>query len=128
MARATRSSTAHVEKHEDENQDPSGTSPPVPTAAVPPPQAAKSSKTLNNNNNKKRKRAQGTDSDDLPSSKQVKANEEEEIPEKGEMESEPGLSLPSAGDLPMTDEDAQKILDILEMYALGPALTPYPSF
>ena len=67
-------------------------------------------------------------SDDLPSSKQVKANEEEEIPEKGEMESEPGLSLPSAGDLPMTDEDAQKILDILEMYALGPALTPYPSF
>ncbi|KAL5534594.1 hypothetical protein ACEPAG_1057 [Sanghuangporus baumii] len=105
MARATRSTTAIVEKHEDENQDPSGT---------PPPVTAKPSKTVN----KKRKRTQGTDSDDLPSAKQNKTNEEEETPEKGEdvllLQQDPA-HLPLAGDLPMADEDAQKILEILEV-------------
>ena len=113
MARATRSTTGHLEKTVDENANPSST---------PPPEPAKVAKVAN----KKRKRAPGADSDDLPSAKQTKNVDDESIEKTEEVEtSEPGYP-PLVGDLPMTDEDAQKILDILEMY-VGPGLDFYDS-
>lgn len=101
MARTTRSAVSHTEKSEDENRIPSSPSPPATTK----------SKVVT----KKRKRGLGTDSDDLPSTKQTKGNDDE-AREKGEDDhAEESQYPPLAGEVPMTDEDAQKILDILEM-------------
>ena len=106
MARATRSTVSHTDKREDENQDASGTPPPTAPSITKPAKGV----------NKKRKRTTGTDSDDLPTAKQTKTTKEE-TPEKTEdaQPEEPGYP-PLAGDLSMTAEDAQKILEILEMY------------
>ncbi|EJD04336.1 uncharacterized protein FOMMEDRAFT_146300 [Fomitiporia mediterranea MF3/22] len=124
MARTTRSSASHAEKTEDENEHPGSLSPPTSTKAKAAAVA------------KKRKRL-GTDSDDLPAAKQVKANDEDTLDRDEEEHVEDAGFPPLSGDLPMNDEDAQKILEILEMadtqalldrvFPLDDVLSPNPS-
>ena len=101
MARTTRSAVSHADKTEDENQNPSSASPPASTKA----------KSVN----KKRKRGLGADSDDLPSAKLTKGDEEDAVDRGEDERAHESEYPPLVGELPMADEDAQKILDILEL-------------
>lgn len=106
MARATRSSAAH---EKDKQTEPTAT-----TAVVSARGKAAASK--------KRKRTSIADGDDQPASKQLRSGDVS-IKEEGgaslEPEEQPGAEkladLQHVGDVPINDNDAQKILDILEM-------------
>lgn len=67
---------------------------------------------------KKRKRASMNENDEQPASKQLRSGDMD-IKEEGETEDVPETDkltdLPNTGDVPIEAEDADKILDILEM-------------
>ncbi|EKM60743.1 uncharacterized protein PHACADRAFT_133484 [Phanerochaete carnosa HHB-10118-sp] len=97
MARATRS-TANQEKEK-----------PAET-----PQSGRKSA------NKKRKRSSAANESDLPAAKAVRTDEdikEEDTQDGQELQTEEvvELELPSSGDVPIQDEDAEKILEVLEI-------------
>lgn len=99
MARATRSTTAH------EKEKP----------AEAPPLARKAA-------SKKRKRPSAAgDPSDQPASKLARTDDavkEEDVQDMEEIPAEEAKpELPSSGDVPLQPEDAEKILEVLEMYA-----------
>lgn len=107
MARATRNSTNGVsEKKADiENETPSEPS-------LPP-------KSLKGALNKKRKRESVIEPADIPSSKLSRSDDNEEIPtmdEKADSKETSDSRFPAfAGEMPLNDDDATKILDILDV-------------
>jgi hypothetical protein len=121
MARATRSSVQTVEKDNDDGTE--NKSAPAVVAAS----AATTAAAMSNKANKKRKRmSMAVDSEEQPAPKQAKAVKEEEqedpsqdLPQSHQNEIEIKLQgIKGAGESPISPEDAQKILDILEMYVL----------
>lgn len=62
---------------------------------------------------KKRKRNSGMDVDDVPIAKQARSEDGDEAMKDEEVHDADGPSF--VGELPLKDDDAQKILDILEM-------------
>ena len=107
MARATRHSTNGVEKKADiENEVP------LETGHSP-------AKALKGALNKKRKRESVIEPADIPSSKQSRSDENEDAPtidEKPDCQDISDSKFPAfAGDMSLNDDDAQKILDILDV-------------
>lgn len=98
MVRATRSSATNPEKGSEESEKATSSSPPNNKTKMA---------------TKKRKRNSGMDMDEVPTSKQPRSEEGDEAIKDEEMQDADGLS--SVGELPLKDDDAQKILDILEM-------------
>jgi hypothetical protein len=113
MARATRSTLNgaaenKAEKADIENQTPADASSPIPTK---PSKAAL---------NKKRKRTSEVEPSDIPSSKHSRSDENEGTPalddKAGAQETNDDSRYPAfAGDMPLDDDDALKILDILDV-------------
>lgn len=100
MARSTRSANAHQDKFDEENEKPNNISLPANKAKVA---------------TKKRKRTSGVDSDDLPIAKQPRSDDEETTTVVKDEETQTTVYPPFAGDMSLKDDDAQKILDILDM-------------
>lgn len=69
--------------------------------------------------NKKRKRTSEIEAADIPSSKQSRSDETEGTPtldDKADVDGVQESRYPAfAGDMPLNDDDAQKILDILDV-------------
>ena len=98
MARHTRSATNTQEKTDDDMDKATSLSPTSTKSKALP---------------KKRKRNSGADSDDLPPPKQAREDDSEVIVKD---ETTDHIEYPPlAGDQPIKEEDAKKILDILEM-------------
>lgn len=102
MARATRSSAANEKQSE----------------SAPPPTRGKAAAA-----SKKRKRGSVAEIEDQPSAKQLRSGDssvkdEEDNFEAQQPSNEQLPTLQNAGDVPINSEDAQKILDILEMYVI----------
>lgn len=98
MARQTRSANGHIEPIEDENEQ--------------------LNNVLDNKTNlssKKRKRNSIPEIDDAVTIKQSRTGTEELITREDNNKQEANSTLPLSGDLPLNDDDAQKILDILDM-------------
>jgi hypothetical protein len=72
---------------------------------------------------KKRKRTSIAENDDQPAVKQPRSNDVSIKEGSQELDGIPAANklpeLQNAGDLPIDDADAQKILDILEMWVFG---------
>lgn len=100
MARNTRSSTTNQDKTDDDADKATSSS----------PTSTKSNLKLLP---KKRKRNSGVDSDDLPAAKQAREDEDEPIMKDENVDA--AEYPPLAGDQPIKEDDAKKILDILEM-------------
>ena len=98
MARQTRSANGHIEPIEDENEQLNN---------------ALDNKT--NLSSKKRKRNSIPEIDDAVTIKQSRTGTEELTTREDNNKQEANLTLPLSGDLPLNDDDAQKILDILDM-------------
>ncbi|KAI5124473.1 hypothetical protein M0805_008355 [Coniferiporia weirii] len=98
MVRTTRSAATTQDRRDDEKDKPHSVSPSASQVKTPA---------------KKRKRTSGLESDDIPTAKQSRSDDEDTTArdEYTRVSNYP----PLAGDLPLKDEDAQKILDILEM-------------
>lgn len=103
MVRATRSSASHHDKPTDDVDK-------APSSS--PPHVLKAKIALN----KKRKRISGQlDLEDVPSTKQLRSDDGDDVimmDDDGHDTDGPSL----VAELPLKDDDAQKILDILEMY------------
>ena len=74
--------------------------------------------------NKKRKRSSAANESDLPAAKVVRTDDdikEEEMHDGQELQAEETTEteLPSSGDVPIRDEDAEKILEVLETCVLA---------
>lgn len=99
MARATRSAAAVTEK--DKQAD-----------LLPPP--------IRKPGAKKRKRTSFTENGDQPAAKHLRGDIKEE--DSQEQEGSPGITKPTetlgSGDVPLQASDAEKILDILEVFVL----------
>ncbi|KAI0063213.1 hypothetical protein BV25DRAFT_1907287 [Artomyces pyxidatus] len=98
MARATRSA-----KHQDDKQN---EQPPEPTTSTPSKAKAGS---------KKRKRTSISGPEEQPSAKQARTDDAEIKEEDVGQDRPVDHELKGAGDVPLDPEDAQRILDILEM-------------
>ncbi|PAV21912.1 hypothetical protein PNOK_0186900 [Pyrrhoderma noxium] len=98
MARQTRSANGHIEPIEDENEQLNN---------------ALDNKT--NLSSKKRKRNSIPEIDDAVTIKQSRTGTEELTTREDNNKQEANSTLPLSGDLPLNDDDAQKILDILDM-------------
>lgn len=77
--------------------------------------------------NKKRKRSSAANESELPAAKVVRTDEEikeEDTQDGQELQAEETAEpeLPSSGDVPIRDEDAEKILEVLETYV--PSICP----
>ena len=100
MARTTRASAANEKQN-----DP-----------APPPTRGKTAAVAS----KKRKRGSVAEIEDQPSAKQLRSGDSS-IKDEEVSDAQPTDQLPilqNAGDVPINSDDAQKILDILEMYAI----------
>ena len=102
MARTTRSAVAQSDKSLAEKERPSPSSPP-----------SNRSKQLN----KKRKRHSNADTEDVPNAKVARPDDEVAGGSIKEEDLDNQHFPPFVGDLPLKNDDAQKILDILEMCA-----------
>lgn len=98
MVRATRATAALQEKDTKEKDKLHNVTPPT---------------TRVKQGSKKRKRTSLADQEGQPATKQLRGDNDEHVKEQDM--GEPATEIPNTGDLPLKDEDAQKILDVLEM-------------